>query len=450
MSSSSNACPICDLSFPGNLPQLQRHVNEHLDVEEHKASVSAAEQLALAEGTARLARQRAVSSRAAADPLLSQHALDDSDEIQKGEDPARALLRQLELSDPSAPYHHPNHAAQPSAPHPHGDNHDEIQKGEDPARLILQQLEQSDAELARAITAADAAPHPSSKLPLTHSSFADSIEHCYLNVIRKIMPNIDMFDQSRKAIHLSSRLDLYSSNLAGLGWDCGYRNIQIIFSALLYEPASAAILAEAHFKEVPSIPEIAASIESAWSKGYDPEGAAHFEHTLTDKEAWIGATEAFVLFRALNFNVFITNFETPTDSERKLMFQWIFKHFDKCCSGRNCSLHLPRKALATSKPLVCPIFCQWQGHSLTIVGAEKTRNGDFFLVVLDPSRGFYASVTDPRHTDTSIFLRDVKHPQFSHPRFQLVSIMRGKAGEPSSRYGTRKKLLRRLRFGGPS
>ncbi|KAI0565545.1 Peptidase C78 [Gracilaria domingensis] len=359
MSTQSNLCPICDRSFPGNLPELERHVNQHLDVDEQNASAAAAQHLALAEN-------------AAASQSSPNGVLYDDDEIQKGVDPARAISRHVHPTDIDRVLQH---------------HHDEIYKGEDPARAILQQVEQSDAELARAIAAGDQPQTSSSQLP-EDSRFADCVEHCYVNIIRKIMPNIDLFDQSRKTIHLASRLDFYSSNLAGFGWDCGFRNIQMLFSSLLYEPASAAILAEADIKEVPSIPEIAAGIENAWSKGFDPEGAANFDGSLTDKEVWIGATEAFVLFRSLNLNAFVTDFETPTDSERKLMFQWIFKHFEKCCGARNCSLHLPRKARVAPKAVVCPIFCQWQGHSLTIVGAEKTRNGDIFLVVLDPSRAF--------------------------------------------------------------
>lgn len=393
MSSQQNSCPLCNQSFPGDLRQLERHVNNHLDAQENHLA-----------------------------PPPVQQPTPSADNPQ----PNGSLHHEIFISD----------------------DEDEIQKV-DPARAILRQVERDDAALAKALATAD---HDwSQQKSAAHASrFADCIEHCYENILRRIMPNMDVFDQSLKNIHLCARLDLYSSNIAGLGWDCGYRNIQMLFSCLLYHPVSTSILEQAGIREVPSIPEIAAGIESAWRNGFDPEGCASFGGTLTDKEVWIGATETFVFCRSLNLNAFVTDFETPTQAERKQMFQWIYKHFEQSCARRNCSLHLPRKARAVPKAIVCPIFCQWQGHSVTIVGAEKTTSGDIFLVVLDPSRAFHKSIAENRRHDPSLFLRKVDHPQFSHPRFQFVSVHKGKADEQSTNTGTRKRLFRRLRLRAPS
>lgn len=291
-----------------------------------------------------------------------------------------------------------------------------------PAERMIRELEENDAALASAMAAADTSDLPQYAQSLL-GSLSDSAEQFYPNILSTALPQRNFrYALFRQKVHTASETDLFSSNIAGMGWDCGFRNIQMMCSALLNGSSYRNLLATVDMSEVPSIPEIAARIEQAWQKGFDPEGASRFGGKLVDKEVWIGATEVYVLLRSLNIPAFVKDFETPNNVFRQQMFEWIFDHFENWCKGEMCPFH--RKGFRNSrKPLfVPPLFCQWPGHSLTIVGAEKARSGRVALLILDPVRGFYQSLVENRFSRSTLLRRDVDHPQFQQPRFQLVSI----------------------------
>lgn len=391
-------CPYCEQAFPGIVAELASHVNDHLNAEEEQ---------------------------------LSKKAIDD-----------------LQTAERSSQTH--SHPTVPSQGNSNTDE-DEIEKVIDPSRIMLRQLQLKDEKLAAKLAADGFQLANSPKLFSNRAQFSDCIEHCYTNIITRVVPYIQRSRCSTSKNHLVSRIDLYSSNIAGLGWDCGYRNIQMLFSALLYDEKSQSILAKSAIREVPSIPEIAGGIENAWKKGYDPEGSANFDGTLTDKAVWIGATEALVLLKSMNLTAFLTDFETPTSKERYDMFCWIYDHFERICGKRNCSLHVPPRAGRHSRESVFPIFCQWQGHSLTIIGAEKSKHGEISLIVLDPSRGFRKRLTTSSRDDGSLFVRDVHHYQFAHPRFQFVSVFPKEANLPTNGVQRRQSIFGKLfeRIRGP-
>lgn len=293
---------------------------------------------------------------------------------------------------------------------------------EGPAERMLREVEERDRALAAAIFVSEGA-----KLNTATSlerSLSESAEHFFPNIMPQIITIFEPNELwSRHRTHLCSTLDLYSSNITGLGWDCGYRNIQMLFSCLLRDTESKTVLLSFGISEVPSIPEIAGRIEEAWKRGFDPEGAANFGACLIDKEVWIGATEAFILFRSLKMNAFVVDFETRTENERRGMFAWILKHFEETCNGRNCYMHKKGKFVSNKTCLVCPLFCQWQGHSITIVGAEKSKRGDVVLVILDPSRGFFDQLMTHIGSPPRFVRRTVNHVQFTQPRFQFVLIL---------------------------
>lgn len=390
MSSSSGKCPVCEIEISGDTAEFQQHVNKHLDENEEEESRKIAESL-------HYGNKKGNSS----------------------ETPKPASVGVL-LG---------------------------------PTERMIQEQEDGDAALASAIAAADGlhARNANIVAPSLRGSLSDSAEHFYPNILSKIFPPYDTMDgMLRKKLHICSKLDLFSSNVAGLGWDCGFRNIQMLFSALIYHPELKYVLRCAGISEVPSVPEIAGRIEDAWKKGFDPEGAATFGGSLLDKEVWIGATEVYVLLRSIGCAAFVKDFETPTITEKRAMFEYIFTHFEQWCNGRNCSLH-NRGLLGTRKPcLVPPIFFQWQGHSITIVGVDKARGGEVVLIVLDPSRGFYVSLLEHRTPRAHLVRRTVDHPQFAQPRFQMVSLPPPKSEGSAQLRDGKRRVFNRIRRSGPS
>ena len=336
---------------------------------------------------------------------LQQHVNNHLDE--KEDELSRKLAEELDVTD---------------EPRPEANGHADF----DYARFELNEVEKNDAALAAALAGGDSSYNGRSST--FRGSLSDSVEQLYPDVLRRILPYYDdPLRLPRKNTHVCSKVDLYCSNIAGLGWDCGYRNIQMMFSALLYEPSQAEILKRSDIMEVPSIPEIASRIEEAWRKGYDPEGAASFGRSLTDKEVWIGATEFFVLFKSLELDMIINDFETPNEAAKAAMFEWIHGYFDSLCRSRSCAFH-EYETWRAPDVFVPPMFCQWQGHSITIVGAERSRSGQVTLIVLDPSRGYYMSLVASNGAgSSSTFRRGLTHHQMAHPRFQIVTLARPRA-----------------------
>ncbi|CDF35705.1 unnamed protein product [Chondrus crispus] len=391
MSSFLQKCPVCERELNATLANFQLHVNKHLDDGEEEESKKVAFQLSSDDG------------------------------------------------NPPSPNAERHVAEEPLGP----------------AERMMREVEEQDAALASQIAAVNDVTGMNSTLVSLSlgGSALDSAEIFYANVQSVLFPHIDGLEGvGRKKVHIASKMDLFCSNLAGLGWDCGFRNIQMLFSALLHDPACSQYLRTVGISEVPSVPEIAGRIEDAWKQGYDPEGAANFGGSLLDKEVWIGATEVFVLFRSISFDVFVKDFETPTDADRRNMFLWILQHFNEWCNGKSCSVHRHSFLGPRKRSLVPSIFCQWQGHSVTIIGAEKSRSGEVNLLVLDPSRGFYKSLVDRRTSRMSLVRRGIDHAQFAQPRFQLVSLSQKKLSSPANTNvrETRWGRLKGLRPGGRS
>jgi len=80
--------------------------------------------------------------------------------------------------------------------------------------------------------------------------------------------------------------DHYASTHGDTGWGCGYRNLQLLLSALsrhadygralrnsgLLPSTSSSSSSEGLAHPVPSIPRLQELIERAWESGFDPQG----------------------------------------------------------------------------------------------------------------------------------------------------------------------------------
>lgn len=121
-------------------------------------------------------------------------------------------------------------------------------------------------------------------------------------------------------VWLSADADHFCSSAGDRGWGCGYRNLQMLLSALHRletfgsvlqgrRPPSWALWCRCEVLNqsgrcppggtVPSIPQLQRMIEGAWREGLDPQGASHFKQRLLGTRAWIGATEVFSLLTSL-------------------------------------------------------------------------------------------------------------------------------------------------------
>ncbi|CAM9418712.1 unnamed protein product [Discosporangium mesarthrocarpum] len=97
----------------------------------------------------------------------------------------------------------------------------------------------------------------------------------------------------------------------GSGWSCGYRNIQMVCSALMEIPHCARVLFGGS-RCIPGIFLLQAWIERAWANGYDPEGCEQLGGmgNLVGSEIWIGATECAALLRSFGIRAEVVDFES--------------------------------------------------------------------------------------------------------------------------------------------
>ena len=125
---------------------------------------------------------------------------------------------------------------------------------------------------------------------------------------------------TRSAVLCCSDVVHVRSSFGDFGWGCGYKNAQMIFSAIRHIPqyrhlfgspptinASQAGTStngdsrkrttpdlDAVLPDLPTITEIQTAVEQAWQAGFDPEGALHFKHKLIGSRRWIGTSEVYV------------------------------------------------------------------------------------------------------------------------------------------------------------
>lgn len=387
---SATKCPVCGEELTGAEGEVQNHVNQHLDRHEEDESLALARQL-----------EKRVSAN-----IETPNRPAPSDQIEGTQIPQGGI----ESNDV------------------------------EPADQMLRQLEISDEAYARSL-------HNEGEGALTTrlgESVSDSAELYFESIIHFILPLFDASEASildpgisRRRVHLCSYMDMFCSNLAGVGWDCGYRNIQMMLSSLLFNEQYAALLALSGVKEVPSLPEIAGRLEKLLNNGNEEDSEYDTNGLLTETKVWIGASEAVELLQDLRVSANVKDFETPTNSERAGMFEWVYQQYNLWCSERNCGIHLSQRRAGMHgsvilEALVAPMYCQWQGHSVTIIGAEKSIIGEVSLIIVDPSRGFYDAVIDSkRHLSPSLFRRNVRHPQMQHPRFQIVYVEQVQALVPA-------------------
>lgn len=162
------------------------------------------------------------------------------------------------------------------------------------------------------------------------------------------------------------------SKLKREGGFCGYRNIQMLSSCIV----GAKFKGHEHFHgSIPSIFQIQDWIETAWDQDINPQGRLE-TGGIRGTRKYIGTPEALAVFRLLDIpcDAEGVKHKEPGKSEAMLM-EYVENYFQ---SGVEDPTQQIRQ---TNLP---PLYFQHPGHSITIVGFEKLKNGSKQLIVFDP------------------------------------------------------------------
>ena len=217
-------------------------------------------------------------------------------------------------------------------------------------------------------------------------------------------------------------------------WSCGYRNLQMVLSSLLaLLPTSHPYFAatsggngdgcngDTHSRmPPPTVLDIQLLLELSWRDGFDPDGARHYHGKIRGKSRWIGAVEVASLLTSLSVDCAVIQF-IKRDSSRRLLVDFVWQYYDaqsgfdacqraengqgayvsdlaqiilaNCGNGAAKIASAPMDvadatAISSRMPLV-PIYLQYSGHSVTIMGIERVHhdggaNVSFNFLVMDP------------------------------------------------------------------
>lgn len=281
-----------------------------------------------------------------------------------------------------------------------------------------------------------------------HMMTSADIETCDTSVIIALREHYRLFPHNSRKIALSTHTRHFSSGYGDRGWGCGYRNIQMLSSALLEVPIFKSLLFGG-VGHIPSIPVLQQCLEAAWADGFDP-GSTMKKHGVFGGNRWIGTYDAVSLFRNFGIRAEIQTFgaklrdgenrrangnngtKSTSSSDSGLpsnvvsmasfqyrrhqpaiyvphtrMFEWVWEYFET------------RKTRGDR--VIPPLYLQHDGHSRTIVGAENL-NGRIALLLFDPS-------FPPR--DVCIKLREKATvpdvirktlSEFRHQNYQIVFV----------------------------
>ncbi|PQK11799.1 hypothetical protein BB8028_0003g04230 [Beauveria bassiana] len=166
---------------------------------------------------------------------------------------------------------------------------------------------------------------------------------------------------------------------------CGYRNIQMLISYLILATETG----PRSFPDgVPDIFQLQNLIEAAWDNGHNTRGRQE-TGGIKGTRKFIGTQEAQALFLNLNIKCSARRFrDTVEFSAVDQVVNDIDAYFQRSCRGMEDSSSKVRSTM------LAPIYFQRPGHSLTVVGLEKTVHNERQLLVFNPGHS-YKDATHP-------------------------------------------------------
>ena len=203
-------------------------------------------------------------------------------------------------------------------------------------------------------------------------------------------------------------------------------------------------------------PALLGLIEKAWRDGFDPQGMdLYLPRGVIGTERWIGATETWALLAGLGLRAKIVDFEEGHQSAGENVVAWLLNYFledssttqtvggsgdatkDYNVAGFSFTSNPIIKGVNGDEPCVAwasawrqgpagslpPVFLQQSGHSRTIAGVIRERNGDVSLVVLDPAKHLTMRNLDQSDWRNHVVVRAETLTRYKS--YQLVHVLPG-------------------------
>lgn len=182
-------------------------------------------------------------------------------------------------------------------------------------------------------------------------------------------------DQTVDKVYLCHPAIVHIAKLPREGGFCGYRNLQMLLSYI----RGAMAQGHEHFpQQTPGILQLQDLIESAWDAGINPEGRIE-TGGVKDTRKYIGTPEVQAVCLLLGIDcradVCLTQEAKAVKPAHEQLLDLVEACFEKAGteSGK------------VRKTVLPPMYFQQRGHSLTVVGLEKSKDGHRILLVFDPA-----------------------------------------------------------------
>ncbi|KAF1942083.1 DUF1671-domain-containing protein [Clathrospora elynae] len=190
-----------------------------------------------------------------------------------------------------------------------------------------------------------------------------------------ILAQLSALDRAVKEAYYCHPSTIHVGKTPKEGSFCGYRNIQMLLS---YIQGARAQGYEAFPGRTPGILNIQERIENAWDKGIN-----HVSRIQTggirNTRKYIGTPEAQAFFLESEINCAVEQFCDNKERGIKahdLLLAAMERYFARAAVSDGSNVY---------KTLLPPVYLQQHGHSITIIGFERHRDGSCNLIVFDPS-----------------------------------------------------------------
>eukprot|EP00095_Tigriopus_kingsejongensis_P007024 maker-scaffold885_size84862-snap-gene-0.14 protein:Tk07024 transcript:maker-scaffold885_size84862-snap-gene-0.14-mRNA-1 annotation:"zinc finger with ufm1-specific peptidase domain protein" len=249
----------------------------------------------------------------------------------------------------------------------------------------------------------------------------DDGKSCTKNVL-PLLESLSTSSYGVRKTYLCSPVDHYAAAYGDRGWGCGYRNFQMLLSALCRNTGYSEKLPGCAPTQMYSLSKLQDLIERAWNKGFDVSGREQLGGSLKNSRKWIGATEIVASLTHLGIKSELVDFHKPSaqDGSHPMLYNWVVEYFRTRCGQ-----------------FTPPLYFQHQGHSRTIVGVEILKNNALRLLVLDPSNTRMADLFRRKDNNAIQVLKSIrKHPAaIKSKQYQIVAVtgIFGSEAESSAR-----------------
>jgi hypothetical protein len=239
----------------------------------------------------------------------------------------------------------------------------------------------------------DAEPYSRNRLTWDGRMIRERIVDNETSCLIDVLSDVSAADSQVVAAYLCHRSVKHVEKIKCDGNFCGYWNIQMLLSYIHDRDArrdGGAV------RDLPSVLAIQSVIERAWNSGICSYGQIETGGVMNTRK-WIGTHEALAFFTQIGVEVEALSFKTeaapspptsepePSSSNPPTTHLAVSQLLDHVEAYFISDLENARQHGTSFTTVLPPIYFQRFGHSMTIVGLERRRDGSRNLLLFDPS-----------------------------------------------------------------